>query len=330
MGRGKVLSESEKEIIKVLHAQGESGNRISNIIQRSRCVVQNYLKSPENYAKKKKSGRKKLINKRLRNIIFEKATRENLNASQIKAEMDLPVSTRCIRNIIKENGRAVYKKMAKIPDLKEHHIKARLAWAKKYMDYGDNWKNVIFSDEKKFNLDGPDGFKFYWHDIKDESKEFLSRKFHGGGIMIWGAFRYYGKIHLQFITQKIDSKEYLNMLERSINEFEALLGKNFEFQQDNAPVHTSEKCKKWFRDNNIKLIDWPAHSPDMNPIENLWGILARDVYKNGRQFENVEQLKMQILHSWTSIKHETLRKLVNSMRDRLFALINANGNKTKY
>ena len=60
------------------------------------------------------------------------------------------------------------------------------------------------------------------------------------------------------------------------------------FKQDNAAIHTFKLTKDWFKTKNIEVFDWPTKSPDLNPIESLWGILSR-VYKNKRQLE-IEKL----------------------------------------
>ena len=59
--------------------------------------------------------------------------------------------------------------------------------------------------------------------------------------------------------------------------------------------------KKCFSGQMINLLDWPSKSPDLNSIENLWGILVRKVYSNGRQFDCFPQLKAEIVKCWDEI-----------------------------
>ena len=49
-------------------------------------------------------------------------------------------------------------------------------------------------------------------------------------------------------------------------------------------------AKAWFEDKNVAVLDWSAKSPNLNPIANLWGILSRLIYIQGRQFETKESL----------------------------------------
>lgn len=75
--------------------------------------------------------------------------------------------------------------------------------------------------------------------------------------------------------------------------------------------------------------DWPAKSSDLNIIENLWSILARNVYENGRQFQNTEELKVAIVEAWNNINQATVQALYRSMQQRMIALYDAGGNWTE-
>ena len=77
------------------------------------------------------------------------------------------------------------------------------------------------------------------------------------------------------------------------------------------------------------LMDWPALSPDLNPIENLWGIVYRQVYSQGKQYESKVSLTGAIMKSWSEIDDQTVKSLIGSMKNCCIEVIAAKGGKTK-
>uniref|UniRef100_A0A8R1IS94 Tc1-like transposase DDE domain-containing protein n=1 Tax=Caenorhabditis japonica TaxID=281687 RepID=A0A8R1IS94_CAEJA len=80
----------------------------------------------------------------------------------------------------------------------------------------------------------------------------------------------------------------------------------------------------------IKVFAWPACSPDLNPIESVWDILARPVYKNGKQYNTISELKDAVKTEWSKIHPSYLENLSNSMPNRIFQVIQKNGGVTSY
>ena len=203
------------------------------------------------------------------------------------------------------------------PKLTKEHKKLRKEVCQKWLTDQYDWKNIIFSDEKKFNLDGPDGFQYYWHDLRTEKKYLSKRKFGGGSLMIWAAFGFKGKSNLIIINGRLNSSGYCQLLNDYLKPIARRIGgKNWVFQHDRASIHNSVQTKTWLTNNNIRCLEWPAISPDLNPIENLWGILSRRVYADGRQFRSIKELTNVLIDVWDSITIEELNNLSNSMPKR--------------
>lgn len=150
--------------------------------------------------------------------------------------------------------------------------------------------------------------------------------------MVWGAFSSRGTLPLAFPSTRMDSKEYINVLERNLLPFlKQYEDEDWIFQQDNASIHSSKATKQWLTNKNIQVLDWPACSPDQNPIENLWGKLVKIVYANNRQFQSISSLKMAIQRAWQSLTLENdLNNLINSMPRRLHAIGEKKGGPTNY
>jgi transposase len=78
----------------------------------------------------------------------------------------------------------------------------------------------------------------------------------------------------------------------------------------------------------VAKVDFPPYSPDLNPIENLWNSMAREVEKY--QCESVEDLMKAVELEWEAVSKEELEHLVESMPRRCSAVIEAKGCHTKY
>jgi hypothetical protein len=74
---------------------------------------------------------------------------------------------------------------------------------------------------------------------------------------------------------------------------------NFDiiFQQDTCRIHTARRVTTWLRNHNINVIDWPSRSPDLNPIENMWGFLVQNLKRQRITFQNKDQLLTAITDS---------------------------------
>ena len=131
----------------------------------------------------------------------------------------------------------------------------------------------------------------------------------------------------------MNAEQYCEILEQGLDEsFEKLEMTEREriFQQDNDPKHTSKRANQWFSDNNIEVMEWPAQSPDLNPIEHLWVHVKRQMNTYERPPKGVFELWERLAAEWNKIPPETCQNLIESMPRRLEAVIKAKGGHTKY
>ena len=76
------------------------------------------------------------------------------------------------------------------------------------------------------------------------------------------------------------------------------------------------------------MVPWPAHSPDLNPIENVWGIMAQRMAR--REMSTEDDLYNAIIEEWDAIDYKLLQALYDSMPARYEQVIKRAGAATKY
>ena len=87
---------------------------------------------------------------------------------------------------------------------------------------------------------------------------------------------------------------------------------------------------KYLKDANTNVLDWPANSPDLNPIEHVWLLLKRQVGREKHNIRNTADLRAAVVKAWNNFPLESVQRLIDSMPRRLEAVRAAKGGPTKY
>ena len=197
-----------------------------------------------------------------------------------------------------------------------------------------HWNKVMFSDESHFHLNTfrrslcrrPPG-------SDRNAVEFTKKTVkHPPKVMVWACFSWKGRGAIVFLKkgEMMNGQRYRQILDEKLEWF-MQQHQTTHFLQDGAPCHRSKIVSSWFEERPaITLIDWPGNSPDLNPIENAWAWMKYQLQNCGAT--SIPDLETEILRLWTirMDNSDYLRSLVESMPRRLQAVIDNNGNATKY
>ncbi|GFV95996.1 transposable element Tcb2 transposase [Trichonephila clavipes] len=103
--------------------------------------------------------------------------------------------------------------------------------------------------------------------------------------------------------------------------FRGAIGPDFIFMDANARPHRTLAVEELLEREDITRMDWPAYSPDLNPIEHVWDALGRRTAARLHHPENTQQLRRMLIEEWVLLPQEMLHQLVLSMRRRCEATI---------
>ncbi|KAI4293326.1 hypothetical protein PAPHI01_2600 [Pancytospora philotis] len=328
---GKILAFSEAgfgqaEIAKKL---GISQSTVS------RCLKRHVLGGPTTYSKS--SGRHTVVFAAIEAAIMRQnkacptfSLRKHV--AKLANDHKITISYSTVRCVLNGNSVAAHSP-AKKPALLAKHIENQFAAARAWIGFTEReLQSIVFSDESKFNLLQSDGKVSVWRgpcSQYDRKHVIGTKKFGGGSVIVWACFSYGGVGKLVFIEGIMDAYKYVSILATALPPSLEQMGLfEFIFQQDNDAKHTAKVTKCFFENRSIRVMPWPAMSPDMNPIENLWEYVKHRVAE--LEPKNIANLKSKIMQAWSEILLAVCQKYTMSFSNRALALCRSRGEHTKY
>ncbi len=198
-------------------------------------------------------------------------------------------------------------------------------WAKAHLKWTvSKWKSVLWSDESKFDIlvgnhrrcvlrakEEGDLPACHQHSVQKPAS-----------LMVWGCISAYGMGSLHVLEGTMNAERYIKVLEQHM-----LPSRWHLFQQDNSKPHTAA-ITAWLRSRRVRVLNWPACSPDLSPIENIWCIIKRKIRQ--RRPRTLQQLETYIRQEWDQIPTPKLQKLITSMPRRLQTVLKRSEDATPW
>lgn len=283
--------------------------------------------------KSPKPGRSPKVTPHLsRRITREAQLNPRMFATEITNLICPELSSQTVRNQLHKSGlksRVARRK----PDLTDKHKRDRLKFAHEHIGKPLSfWEKVLWTDESKI-VSKPNPRRKVWRPVGralDPRYVNGTQKGRTTTIMVHGTCSSAGVGTLELIESIMTARVYVDVIQSTLyaSKFKLGLPDDWLFMQDNDPKHTAGLTDAWLDANEIKKLNWPANSPDLNPIEHLWEVLKRCFLGTGQRSK--EAVFAAVKNVWEEIPPQTVANLVASMPDRLKAVIEAHGGHTKY
>ncbi|GFV96740.1 transposable element Tcb1 transposase [Trichonephila clavipes] len=203
------------------------------------------------------------------------------------------VSARTIRRRLQQSGLSARRSLLGLP-LTQNHRRLLRQWCDERRMWAAEWNEVVFTDESRMCLQHHDGRIRVWRHRGETMLNSCVMHHHTGpapGIMVWGGIGYHFRTPLVRIAGTLNSQRYIS---------------------------------------EIELFPWPARSPDLSPIENMWSMVAQRLTQITPPAATPDQLWQRVEASWSAVPQEPIQSLFESMPRRVAAVISNNGGYSGY
>ncbi|GFW06653.1 transposable element Tcb2 transposase [Trichonephila clavipes] len=190
-------------------------------------------------------------------------------------------------------------------------------------------------DESRFSLSSDSHRILIWRERGSRShpSNIIERDRYGGrGVLVWGGIMLGSRTDFHiFDAGAVNGTRYCNeILCPYVRLFRGAMGLQFLFMDDNAPCHRTVAAEQLLESENIERMDWPARSPDLNPIEHVWDFLDRRLAARTLPPVTIRELQMALQDEWAAMPQQLIYTLILIMCRRCETCLAVRGDHIPY
>ncbi|GFV67143.1 transposable element Tcb2 transposase [Trichonephila clavipes] len=219
-------------------------------------------------------------------------------------------------------GGLFVRRLVRCVRLTPSHRRRRSLWYREHRNWRDNeWGRVLFTDESKFSLSSDSHRILIWRErgSRNHPSNIIERDRYGVRcVLVWGGIMLGSRTDLHiFDAGSVNGTRYCNeILLPYVRLFRGAMCLQFLFMDDNAPCHRTVAAEQLLESGDIERMDWPARSPDLNPIEHVWDFLGRRLAARTLPPVTIRELRLALQDEWAAMPQQIIDTLILSMGRR--------------
>ncbi|GFY09110.1 transposable element Tcb2 transposase [Trichonephila clavipes] len=190
-------------------------------------------------------------------------------------------------------------------------------------------------NESRFSLSSDSHRILIWRErgSRNHPSNIIERDRYGGrGVLVWGGIVLGSRTDLHiFDAGSVNGTRYCNeILLPYVRLFRGAMGLQFLFMDDNAPCHHTVAAEQLLESEDIERMDWPARSPDLNPIDHVWDFLGRRLAARTLPPVTIREFRLALQDEWAAMPQQLIDTLILSMGRRCETCLAVRGDHIPY
>ncbi|GFX62944.1 transposable element Tcb2 transposase [Trichonephila clavipes] len=236
----------------------------------------------------------------------EQAHHSSAGGKSVFAASGKQISRKTVARRLRGGGLYTRRTVVCVPLTRQHRT-ARLQWCREHHNWTEqDWAYVLFSDESRFSLSSDCRRQLIWRESGSAYRpENIQEKdrYPTWKIMVWTGIMINGRTRLHVVANgTMKGQRYIDEgLLPHVRLFRGAVGDKFVFMDDNATCHRTFAVQDFLDREGIQRLVWPARSPDLNLIENVWDALGRQVAGRNYPPTNKNTLIRALTEEWDKL-----------------------------